>query len=97
MTARPLHDAFDRAHFGSAVVPLSVCFCAQPNLAANFGLTCINAPFIQSGEADDVAAAHVANDQMNAAQIRGFGIRRTIRYGALEATNLSGAIPRSTT
>ncbi|MBO9448719.1 hypothetical protein J7426_00510 [Tropicibacter sp. R16_0] len=97
MTARPSHDAIDWAHFGSAVAQLSACFCALSSLAENFGLTCIKAPFIQSGEADDVAAAHVANDQMNAAQIRGFGIRRTIRYGALEATNLSGAIPRSTT
>ncbi|GAB5435524.1 hypothetical protein [Falsiruegeria mediterranea] len=97
MTARPLHDDIDRAHFGSSVPYLRAYSCTKLNPAANSGLTSIKAPFIQSGKADDVAAAHVANDQMNAAQIRGFGFRRTIRYGALEATNLSGAIPRSTT
>ena len=88
MAAAALDNWMDEAH---PIRSNRVCATAAP-LPHNSGLTCIKAPGIQSMDAQGVAVAHATRPQIPGPGIPGFGIRRAIRYGAIEAkTTISDA------
>lgn len=88
MAATALDNWMDEAHPTRST---RVCATKAP-LPHNSGLTCIKAPGMQSGDAQGVAVAHASRPQIPVIGIPGFGIRRAIRYGAIDAkTTISDA------
>ncbi|WP_133057601.1 hypothetical protein [Falsiruegeria litorea] len=97
MTVRALDNWINWAPPVSGFSRLSLCDKVAEICASVHGLTCIKAHVQPADEADDVAPAQLAIDQLSPADTGGFGFHRTIGYGAFKTNTLSGAKPRSKT